>query len=267
MTDDNLQKGWIKLYRSLQDHWLSPRKPYSEFEAWIWILFNANYKETSIRNGSEIIIVQRGDICRSLDTFAKEWGWHKSKARRFLSALQKDKIIDQKPTQFATHLTILKYNIYNDELTQQPTQLRHSCDTVATPSKESKKEIKEEKNTEGSRKFKFSFPDRLPENLNNPEFIENYQIWLDDRKARNKKVTDVAANQQLEMLSKQADAIACIKQSIRNGWTGIFPTDKLGGRNGNNDNKYNRENIERGAKEQLDFLKARRPDLFKTDQG
>ena len=61
--------------------------------------------------------------------------------------------------------------------------------------------------------------------LNNDEFKNMWDAWLDDRKERRKPVTRRAAEMQLTFLCTQPDPIACVRQSIERGWQGIFKID------------------------------------------
>ncbi len=65
----------------------------------------------------------------------------------------------------------------------------------------------------------------IPVELNTPEFLAAWGDWIADRKARNKKLTELAAQQQLESLRPLGPirATECVRASITNTWTGIFP--------------------------------------------
>ena len=65
----------------------------------------------------------------------------------------------------------------------------------------------------------------IPPELDSPEFRSAWADWQADRKARGKKLTERGARDQLAALIPlgSTGAIACIRQSIRQGWTGLFP--------------------------------------------
>lgn len=56
------------------------------------------------------------------------------------------------------------------------------------------------------------------------EFEKAWEDWKKDRADRRKKLTPKAAEMQLKKLFSMGEerAIACIEQSITNGWTGLF---------------------------------------------
>lgn len=140
--------GYIKLYRGWRNtDGLTPSAVFSEPEAWLWLLENCAWKETSRWNakGQEIHL-QPGQIHVSLRSLATAWGWHESSVRRFLVRLEKVKKAVQSPAQSGTILTIVNWAKYQDRDTASGT----ASDTAATQprhTQEEGKEIKEDKNT------------------------------------------------------------------------------------------------------------------------
>lgn len=67
----------------------------------------------------------------------------------------------------------------------------------------------------------------IPASLDTPEFRAAWADWLADRVTRKKPVTPLAAKSQLADLETIGPKLAteCVRESIRNGWQGIF-TDK-----------------------------------------
>ena len=65
----------------------------------------------------------------------------------------------------------------------------------------------------------------IPQRLDTPSFRTAWANWLTDRKVRSKTVTELSAEQQLAALEPIGPelAIECVKESIRNGWQGLFP--------------------------------------------
>ena len=56
----NLVEGWLKLYRSIQNHWLWEDKPFSRGQAFVDLLLMANHKDNKILFNGELIEVKRG---------------------------------------------------------------------------------------------------------------------------------------------------------------------------------------------------------------
>lgn len=63
----------------------------------------------------------------------------------------------------------------------------------------------------------------IPAEIDTPEFREAWSEWVAERKDRKKKLTPRAAAKQLkDLIPLGADAAACVNESIKQGWTGIF---------------------------------------------
>ena len=75
----------------------------------------------------------------------------------------------------------------------------------------------------------------LPDKLNTPEFLAAWEEWQTYRKQKRKTMTDVSIKKQIEFLASIGvqDAVISINESIKNGYTGLFPV-KQAARNKNN---------------------------------
>jgi hypothetical protein len=147
--------GFIKLHRRVRNNWIWETPDY--FKAWIDILLEVNYKSKSVRIGNKILICERGQSVNSLDTWAKKWGWHKSKVRRFFNLLEQDAMIVTKSETQTTRITVCNYGIYNDPWNADETQMkrkRNAAETQLTPTKEGNKARKKEKEDIGTQKNK-----------------------------------------------------------------------------------------------------------------
>ena len=110
------KRGWIRLHRKTRDHWLWDNKEVkSKFEAWIDLLMMASHKERSIYIKDQLVTIKRGEVCCSLNAFAKRWKWSTGKVRRFISVLKTDTMVVQRTTRVATHLSICNYDTYQGE--------------------------------------------------------------------------------------------------------------------------------------------------------
>jgi predicted transcriptional regulator len=66
------------------------------------------------------------------------------------------------------------------------------------------------------------FENLIPQNLKTEKFISTWREWLKHRKEIRHPVKQTTAKKQLEFLAKQPDPIACIENSIKHGWQGLF---------------------------------------------
>ena len=117
--------GWIKLHRSIQDHWLwEGEKPFDKRSAWIDILLLVNHEGKKILLGNEIVYVNRGEHITSEPKLAERWGWSRTKVRNFLKLLEQEQMIkNKKEGKKRTRLIVLNYNDYqgleNNERTRR----------------------------------------------------------------------------------------------------------------------------------------------------
>ena len=107
-----VNKGWISLYRSIQDHWLWQEKPFSKAQAWLDLLLSANHKEAKILMDNTLIKLEKGSFFTSELKLADRWGWSKKKVRNFLELLSNDNMIVKESTKKGTKLSVVNYNVY-----------------------------------------------------------------------------------------------------------------------------------------------------------
>ena len=141
--------GWIKIHRSITEHWLyTEKRMFSKFEAWNDILLTVNYSEAKCLIKGKLYIIKRGESILSLDNWAKRWGWDKSKVRRFMDLLKNDGMICLKTDNITTHLTVCKYEDYQDSSNASEMRTKHKRNTneiQTTPIKEEEESKEEEK--------------------------------------------------------------------------------------------------------------------------
>lgn len=84
-------KGWIRLWRQLQEHWLwLEKRRFSRAEAWIDLLLSASYKEHEVLKGNRVITVKRGQVLTSQVNLAVKWRWARKSVYSFLKLLKRD---------------------------------------------------------------------------------------------------------------------------------------------------------------------------------
>ncbi|MBD3180753.1 hypothetical protein GF312_00575 [Candidatus Poribacteria bacterium] len=140
--------GWIRLHRSLTDHWIWKDKPFTKGQAWIDILLECNHREGKFNQKGVLMICKRGESLNSLDTWAWRWGWNKSKVRRFLKLLQKDNMIELKSETITTRLTICNYDKWQTDRHADETEMkrkRNASETQVTPNKNDKNDKNDKK--------------------------------------------------------------------------------------------------------------------------
>lgn len=112
-------KGWICLYRDIQDSWVWNSKPFSDGQAWIDLLLSANHEDKKIRFNGEVRTIKRGQVVTSLAKLEERWGWSRGKVRRYLTLLKKDKMVtlecNRGGTSNGTTLTLINYEKFQGQ--------------------------------------------------------------------------------------------------------------------------------------------------------
>lgn len=107
-------KGYIKLYRDIREHWIWSEKPFDRARAWIDLIMLANHKEGTVLFEGRPLTIKRGQHMTSLTILAGRWGWSRSKVKRFLDDLKAEHMISTLRNSRGTLVTIEKYGIYQD---------------------------------------------------------------------------------------------------------------------------------------------------------
>lgn len=105
------QGGWVKLYREVWDWQGSPTKrkrPFTKFEAWIWLLTQASHRDHFCGN----IKVERGQVLTSLEKLAQIWRRDRKTVRRWVKNMQEFGELSLSYGQSWSLITICKYNEY-----------------------------------------------------------------------------------------------------------------------------------------------------------
>ncbi|BFN04341.1 DnaD domain-containing protein [Clostridium tetani] len=105
-------KGWISLYRALEDSWLWEDKPFARGQAWIDLLLQANHKDRKTFSKGELVNIKRGSFLTSDQALADRWGWSRKKVRTFLDVLVEEQMVELERSPKGTSLSIVKWDLY-----------------------------------------------------------------------------------------------------------------------------------------------------------
>lgn len=126
-------RGWIKLHRKIQEHWLyQEKRKFSRFEAWIDLLMMMNHEDSKVILGNEIIEVKRGQRITSIRQLCERWRWSNTKVTQFLELLQNDGMAIIESDRKKTVITIVNYDFYQGTGDAKTTENRHENDTKQT---------------------------------------------------------------------------------------------------------------------------------------
>lgn len=150
-----MHRGYIKLWRKIQDNPLwKERRKFSKAEAWIDIIMEAQHspEPDQVLIGNTMIICNRGECIKSLETWSKRWGWTKSATRRFLSLLKNMGNIDTESVTVTTRIKVINYDTYCPLRNANETQVkrkRNASETQAAPDKNVNNVKNDNNNTNG----------------------------------------------------------------------------------------------------------------------
>lgn len=108
-------RGWIKLHRKIQDHWIyQEERTFSRYESWLDLIMLANHKDNKTLIDGELITVEKGSFITSKRKLSIRWKWSNTKVDNFLKLLEQDGMIEQKSDTKKTVVTIVKYEVYHE---------------------------------------------------------------------------------------------------------------------------------------------------------
>ena len=103
-------KGYIPLWRDIQDHWLwKTAEPFDDRSAWIDLLLSANHEDKKIKIGCSVITVHAGQMWTSYKKLSNRWKWSRERVYRYTKMLKSDGMIYTDATPRGTLLTIVNY--------------------------------------------------------------------------------------------------------------------------------------------------------------
>lgn len=106
------EQGYIYLDRSLCNHWLW-QCTFSEGQAWIDILYSANFKEQKqMDRYKKLEVIKRGSFVTSLSILSSKWRWGRRRVQSFLQLLEQDGMITVRSDSRGTLITVCNYDKY-----------------------------------------------------------------------------------------------------------------------------------------------------------
>lgn len=107
------KKGYVPLFRSIQDHWIwQDDTPFDARSAWIDLILSVNHKEEKRKIKGKLITVKPGQMPVSYRFLAMRWRWNTDKVAKFLKLLKSDGMIHLDATHSGTLLTLVNYRVF-----------------------------------------------------------------------------------------------------------------------------------------------------------
>lgn len=106
------EKGVFAVDRGIWDHDVFEEVPFTQREAWIWLVGEAAFKERRRNIGGKVIELKRGQLAASVRFMASRWKWGKSSVDRFLTKLRAETMIGTDAGTGILVITICNYDEY-----------------------------------------------------------------------------------------------------------------------------------------------------------
>lgn len=111
------ERGTIVIDRGLFGHERFANEPFTEREAWAWLIAEAAFRPHCRRVGAVRVELKRGQLAHSTRYMAEAWQWPQSNVRRFIARLAKyegsdEPLIEVDTGSGVTVVTIRKYDNY-----------------------------------------------------------------------------------------------------------------------------------------------------------
>lgn len=161
----NKKLGYIKLYRSLQEHWLwCANTKFDERSAWVDLLMLVNHKKKKIVVKGHLQVVNPGQKWTSYRFLAERWHWSTGKVKRYTQLLKSDGMIYTDETENGTLLTIVNWGDFantrhTDEDTDEDTDRDTTEDTDGDTDED---RTRMNKNVKNDKELKEEGRDSLP---------------------------------------------------------------------------------------------------------
>lgn len=124
--------GTVNIARDIWHDTAFKQQPFTEREAFVWLIMEASYKAREKRVGSVCVRLDRGQLASSIRFMAEAWDWQKSTVDRFLKRLQNRDMIGTDSGTGLTVITICKYDEYQSKPRENGTDETEKLDSSGT---------------------------------------------------------------------------------------------------------------------------------------
>lgn len=131
--------GWFSLERDIFKHDFFKREPFTEREAWIWIISKAVWEDTTFDISGVNHPIPRGSFVTTLSELEATWTWSSTRIRNYLKKLVDQHMIKHEVFTRKTLLSVCNYDLYQKNV-NNGRENKHDA----------KHELKHEKNTQNN---------------------------------------------------------------------------------------------------------------------
>ena len=134
--------GWIKIDRSMIDHWIW--QDADALRLWLEMLIRANFEDKTRLFNGKLVTLKRGQLVFGRKVYADRLGMNENTIRKVLKLLISDGMIHQQTTNKYSIITITCYDKYQDSTSKTPAT--HQQSTSKAPHLKNYKNDKNGKN-------------------------------------------------------------------------------------------------------------------------
>jgi hypothetical protein len=208
--------GAYLMHRGWMDNPVFKPEPFTEREAWIWLIENARYEPGRVRVGSAVLELQRGQLAAAGRFLAQKWLWDEAKVRRYFSKLKTDAMIDADSDAGVTRLTIRNYDAY--QVLRRSGEAANDAEIDATLTQDRRSsDAKKKEGNKGKKEKRGARATRLPDDFKVP--AEWYPRAAEYRAAANLPPVDLAI-EAIKFVNHflSANGDKCLKTDWRRTW-------------------------------------------------
>jgi hypothetical protein len=141
------ERGVFAVDRGIWKHPAFKREPYTEREAWLWMVGAAAWKDTKVRVRHSVVQLKRGQLPHSERFLAEKWGWKsKTRVHRFFIRLKNEAMITLQADHGTNLTTIYNYEKYAFNGTARKPKTEPPSEPIAD-----QRRTKEEEREEGKK--------------------------------------------------------------------------------------------------------------------
>lgn len=150
-----MSEGYILLHRSVFTHPIFKEEPYTEVQAWLWLISQACYAQHRVRYKSKMIELKRGEVPTSYRKLQEQFKWGAGKVASFLKLLKNEQMIGTQTGTGFLIITICNYSEYQDSREKSGTLTEAEMERKrnASGTQTERTEIKENKIKERDRGY------------------------------------------------------------------------------------------------------------------
>lgn len=106
---------WVRIQADVFEHAVFTPEPFTEGQAWVWLISKAAWRDTTHRVGPVVVDVPVGSIFLTLREMQSAWRWKSDKrVRSFLARLELAEMITTKTDAGKTQVSICNYSRYQE---------------------------------------------------------------------------------------------------------------------------------------------------------